>query len=170
MKKNLKYRLIILIATLLFSPVVYPQTAGNEWINYDQQYFKIQVNSDGIFKVTYTQLLQAGVPVNLIDPRWIQIFHKGEEQYIFIQGEGTTGIFDPNGYIEFYGKRNRSELDLDFFDDPNNCVNPDYSMYSDTAAYFLTWNNSIANRRMTSVNRQIILHTWQMHNRIVKEC
>ena len=153
MKKNLKYRLLILISTLLVSPVLYPQTAGNDWINYDQQYFKIQINSDGIFRVTYTQLLQAGVPVNLIDPRWIQIFHKGEEQYIYIQGEGTTGIFDPNGYIEFYGQRNRAELDLDFFDDPHNCVNLDYSIHSDTAAYFLTWNNSITNRRMTPINQ-----------------
>jgi hypothetical protein len=153
MKSNLKYHIVIIIAALLITKSLYSQKVGNEWINYDQQYFKIQVNSDGIFRVTYTQLLQAGVPVNLIDPRWIQIFHKGEEQYIYIQGEGTTGIFDPTGYIEFYGQRNRAELDLEFFDDPNNCVNLDYSIHNDTAAYFITWNNSISNRRMTSVNQ-----------------
>jgi hypothetical protein len=125
---------------------------GNEWINYDQQYFKISVSNDGIYKITYAELLAAGIPVNLIDPRGIQIFHEGEEQYIYIHGGGNSGIFDPNGYIEFYGKRNRGSLDLDFFDSPENQVNPDYSFYTDTAAYFLTWNYSTSNRRMNVQN------------------
>ncbi|HOZ30737.1 MAG TPA: C25 family cysteine peptidase, partial [Bacteroidales bacterium] len=55
-------------------------------------------------------------------------------------------------YIEFYGKRNRGELDLDFYDDPDNQVNPDYSFYSDTSVYFLTWNYLTSNRRMTISN------------------
>ncbi|MDN5292255.1 MAG: hypothetical protein PWQ06_2494, partial [Anaerophaga sp.] len=119
----------------------------NSWIDYNKQYYKIYVSSDGIYRITYPELLAAGIPVNVIDPRGIQLFYRGEEQYIYIKGESSTGIFDPNGYIEFYGKRNRGDDDLDFFDDPANQVNPDYSFYNDSSAYFLTWSFSTGNRR-----------------------
>jgi len=152
MKLWLKYLIITCLLFLIFAQLGKSQTNGNEWINYNQQYFKIHVSQDGIYRVSYASLLAAGVPVGSIDPRWIQIYYKGDEQYIHIHGEGTTGIFDPNGYIEFYGQRNRGELDLDFFDDPNNQVNPDYSFYNDTSAYFLTWNFSTSNRRMSPQN------------------
>ena len=146
----------ILFSSLIFLAVytncVFSQNSQANWINYNQQYFKIQLAQDGLHRIPYSSLLQAGIPVDNIDPRWIQIFFQGEEQYIYIHGEGTSGIFDPNGYIEFYGQRNKSELDLEFYDNPNNCVNPDYSMYSDTSAYFLTWNFSTNNRRFTNVS------------------
>lgn len=135
---------------LIFNSVGKSQTFGNEWINYDQQYFKIHVSNDGIYRVSYSSLAAAGIPVGSIDPRGIQIFHNGEEQYIYIQGENSSGIFDPNSYIEFYGMRNRGELDLDFYDNSSNQVNPDYSFYSDTSAYFLTWSFSTSNRRFVS--------------------
>lgn len=152
MKKAVKKFFTLILFSFAYVCVLNAQTVGNEWINYDQQYFKIHVSKDGIYRISYSALLAAGVPVNLIDPRGIQIYHNGEEQYIYIQGEGSTGIFDPNGYVEFYGLRNRGELDLEFFDDPSNQVNPDYSFYSDTSAYFLTWDFSTTHRRMTSQN------------------
>lgn len=152
MNKTIKYFFICIFILLGFSVVSSAQTGSNNWINYDQQYFKIHVSKDGIYRMSYSTLLAAGIPVHLIDPRGIQVFHNGEEQFIFIQGEGSTGVFDPSGYVEFYGRRNRGELDLDFFDDPSNQLNPDYSFYSDTSAYFLTWNFSTSNRRMTSQN------------------
>ena len=129
----------ILFSSLIFLAVytncVFSQNSQANWINYNQQYFKIQLAQDGLHRIPYSSLLQAGIPVDNIDPRWIQIFFQGEEQYIYIHGEGTSGIFDPNGYIEFYGQRNKSELDLEFYDNPNNCVNPDYSMYSDMTCF-----------------------------------
>ncbi len=150
---SFRYKLNILVFILLFlTKFASSQSSEASWINYNQQYYKIQVAADGLYRIPYSNLLQAGIPVDNIDPRWIQIFYHGQEQYIYIQGEGTNGIFDPNGYIEFYGKRNKSELDLGFYDDPNNCVNPDYSFHSDTSAYFLTWNTSINNKRIKNIN------------------
>jgi len=80
------------------------------------------------------------------------LFYKGEEQYIYIHGEGSSGIFNPAGYIEFYGMRNRGEQDEAFFDNPVNRVNDDYSFYNDTSVYFLTWNFSTSNRRIELIN------------------
>ncbi|MEA3446920.1 MAG: C25 family cysteine peptidase [Bacteroidota bacterium] len=125
------------------------QEYGNEWINYDQEYYRISVTEDGIYRLPYQELVNSGFPAGSIDPRWIQLFYQGEEQAIYIQGEGTNGIFDPNGYIEFYGKRNRGYKDTIMFDEPGNCINPDHSLFADTAAYYLTYNNSFNNRRMS---------------------
>ena len=151
MKKLIKF-FIIIIALGLLPLFSFAQTFGNEWIDYDQQYFKIHVSEDGIYKISYSELLSSGIPVNVLDPRGIQLFYKGEEQYIYIKGEGTSGIFDPTGYLEFYGQRNRGEEDLAFYEDNSDQVNPDYSFYNDTSAYFITWNYSTSNRRMTSEN------------------
>lgn len=153
MTNKLKYIIIfLLISYLSIFELSAKTTVDNDWINYNQQYFKIHVSQDGIYKIPYSQLLAAGIPVNLIDPRGIQIFYNGEEQYIYIHGENSSGIFDPNSYIEFYGKRNRGEIDLDFFDNSQSQVNPDYSFFSDTSAYFITWNFSTSNRRMQRQN------------------
>ncbi len=146
-----EYKIIInLILSLLFYFSAFTQ--ANSWIDYNKQYFKIHISADGIYRISYSELLNAGVPVNQIDPRGIQLFYRGEEQYIYIKGESSTGIFDPSGYIEFYGIRNRGDDDLEFFDSPDSRVNNDYSFYNDTSVYFLTWSYSTGNRRFAVEN------------------
>ncbi|MDD2634634.1 MAG: C25 family cysteine peptidase [Bacteroidales bacterium] len=142
---------VLLVLTMINS--LDAQDYGNEWINYDQQYFKIHVSSDGLYRVSYAELVGAGIPIGLIDSRGISIFHNGEEQYIHINGQNSSGVLDPAGYIEFYGQRNRGQQDEAFFDNPTNRVNNDYSFYNDTSAYFLTWNYTTNNRRFVSVNQ-----------------
>ena len=48
----------------------------NSWINYSQQYFKIQVVKDGVYRVYASDLVSADVPVNLINANHIQIFSR----------------------------------------------------------------------------------------------
>jgi len=139
----------IFIIVWFFNCFVNAQTVfNNEWINYNQQYFKILVSEDGIYRIPYSQLIEAGIPVDQINPRQIQLFYLGEEQYIYIKGE-SGGIFDPNGYIEFYGMRNRGIVDTAVFQNHAELINPDYSMFNDTSVYFLTWSNSFNNNRIT---------------------
>ncbi|MBP7075988.1 MAG: hypothetical protein KBB11_03005 [Bacteroidales bacterium] len=144
----MKIKIVILSVLMLHCSFLFSQQFNNEWINYDQQYFRIAVHTDGVYKISYNQLISAGIPVDQIDPRNIQLFHEGEEQYIYIKGEGTSGIFDPSGYIEFYGKRNRAGIDSMAYTFSEDIVNHDYSYFNDTASYFLTWNNTTNNRRM----------------------
>src|SRR5690606_3312093 len=58
----------------------------NDWINFSQPYYKLNVAQDGIYKVSYQELNAAGFPVGA-DPRNIQLFHRGIEQAIAIEGE-----------------------------------------------------------------------------------
>ncbi len=138
-----RYFLIIVLLVLQCSS--YAQKANNEWINYGgQQYYKFPVAKDGIYKITAATLSIAGITIG--DPHNIQIFGRGEEQYIHVEGE-DDGIFDPNDYILVYGRKNDGFFDTLMYDNQEDMVNPYYSLINDTIYYFLTTNNSLNNKR-----------------------
>ncbi|HRI78852.1 MAG TPA: C25 family cysteine peptidase, partial [Cyclobacteriaceae bacterium] len=151
MVKAFRVKIIAVIGFWLASFLSHPLSAqySNEWINFTQTYYKIPVSKNGIYKITYSDLQAAGVPLAGIDPRRINIFHRGTEQAIFVQGQADAQ-FDPADYIEFYGQRNDGTLDTDLYI-PGAQPHTFYNLYSDTTAYFLTWNPlPVQGRRMTS--------------------
>jgi hypothetical protein len=79
---------------------------GNEWINFDQEYFSIPVGADGIYRLDYSTLLNAGVPVNTINHESFQIFRLGEEIPIYVSGAGTT--LNNGDFMEFFGQKKPS--------------------------------------------------------------
>lgn len=109
---------------------------GNEWIQYGQPYYKLKIAEDGVYRLTYQQMQAAGIPLNAVQGQRWQLFHLGVEQPVFVSNEGT---FQSGDYLEFYGQKNRSELDRHLYRDPNgNMLNPEYSLFTDSAAYYLT--------------------------------
>lgn len=113
---------------------------GNEWINYDQSYFKIPIAEDGIYRISRNALENAGVDVNNIPGTKYQLFHLGKETPVYVS---TNSIFGTNDYIEFYGEKNRAGLDNYIYANPEDeLLNPEYSLFTDTSAYFLTWTSS----------------------------
>ena len=145
-------RIIIILYALLFHwQPIKAQTFGNEWINYNQNYYKFPVLSNGIYRIAYTTLQNAGIPVSGINPKNIQIFGRGKEVPLYIEGEGD-GVFNSSDYIEFYAERNDGWFDSLAYDTPQHVGNPYYSLFNDTAYYFLTWNNSVLNERYTLEN------------------
>ena len=111
---------------------------GNEWIVFGQPYYKIPVGKEAIYRLDYTKLQNSGFPVNSVDPQRIQLFHRGQEQAIYIEGE-DDGQFDPADFIEFYGQRNDGTLDAGLYESPADQASTLYNLYSDTTAYFLTF-------------------------------
>ena len=135
-----------IIWLLLFPLLSYSQLT-NDWINYDQNYFKFPISEDGIYRIEFQQLVNAGLNIGTIDPRNLQIFAKGKEIPIYIQGESDAS-FDSNDFIEFYGEKNTGWYDHVLFSDSAHVLNPYISMYTDTLYHFLTWNSSSNNLRM----------------------
>lgn len=130
----------VVIAVLFFLKTreesnVYAQV-GNEWIVYTQPYVKIKVAQDKIYRLTYQNLSDAGFPV-AGDPRKFQLFYRGAQQAILVQGEGD-GVFDNTDYIEFYGQKNNGYLDQYLYVTLTDQPNPYYNIYSDSTALFLT--------------------------------
>lgn len=153
--------LFVFILGFSFGNTVTAQNYCNEWINYSQKYYKIKVVQDGVYRISYSTLASAGTPLQIFDPRQFQIFANGVEQYIYVKGE-NDGVFNQSDYIEFYGKRNRGELDAGVYFDPSDMPNPDYSLFNDTAIYYLTWNSSITNRRLNpETDKNFVGYTGQ---------
>ncbi len=129
---------IVLLCTGLASPTGVLAQLPNAWINFSQSYYKIPVTKNGIYRLTYADLQAAGVPIGAVDPRRINLMHRGVEQSIFVQGQ-SDATFDPSDYIEFYGERNDGTLDTDLYSAPEAQPHKYYNLFNDTSAYFLTW-------------------------------
>jgi len=124
------------------------QVYGNEWVNFTQSYYKINVAQTGLYQLSYGYLDSLGL--GSVNPRHLQLFRRGKEVAIYIAGE-EDGRLDPGDYLEFFGERNDGVLDQELYKDPAHQVHQLYSLYTDTAAYFLTV-NAAGGKRMREVN------------------
>ncbi len=109
------------------------QDYHNEWIDFDQTYYKIKVGNKGLHRISSNVLQNAGLP---LDASGYQLFYQGEEMPLYTSSEGELGA---NDYIEFYGQRNDGRLDTELYADPNWQPQTIISNFSDSAHYFLTW-------------------------------
>ncbi len=125
---------------------------GNEWIDFNKEYYKLPVSEDGIYHISFQQLKGAGIDMNNVEGKDFQLYLYGKEINIYTS---TSGKFSSNDFIEFYGKKNRSKLDSFLFRNKNDLLNPEYSMFNDTASYFLTWDKSKVNKRYTSLDNNL---------------
>ncbi|MBK7336030.1 MAG: hypothetical protein IPJ00_07615 [Saprospirales bacterium] len=116
--------------------------AGNEWIDFDRSYFKTLLAQDGIYRISYSELSSL-LPAN-VEANRIRLFYFGEEIPIYTSTEGPMGNGD---FIEFFGKKNRSEMDRFLYQDSEALFNPHLSLFTDSSAYFLTWNDIISGER-----------------------
>ncbi|MCF8276288.1 MAG: hypothetical protein K9J17_06080 [Flavobacteriales bacterium] len=147
-------RKLLLIAFLLQSVFALSQPYGNEWVNASQPHFKFKIYQEGVYRISFQALNDAlaaqGISLSNIDPRNLQVFARGEQQFIYVEGE-SDGVFDPTDFVEFYARKNDGVFDTDvYFDNPLNNANPYHSLFNDTIWYFITWNNLLTNARMTT--------------------
>ncbi|MES2566303.1 MAG: C25 family cysteine peptidase [Bacteroidota bacterium] len=137
---------LFLFGFLFFTANLFAQNYGNEWIDYSQKHYRIAIPKTGIYRIDYTTLINAGIPVGSINPKNFQIFLKGEEQYIHVIGEADD-VFNPSDYIEFYAKKNDALTDSFIYENITRLPNPYIALFNDTNYVFLTWNSTVNNRR-----------------------
>ncbi len=158
MKRFAYIFILIFIYTFSFS-----QNYSNNWIEYDQHYFKIKVSKEGIYRISYAELANilydCGEEPAIFNPQRFQIFTRGEEQYILVNNTG--GSFLNNGdYIEFYATKNDGWLDSLVYETPSSQANPNFSLFTDTAVYFLTWNTSTTGNKRMAVETDINFNSY----------
>ncbi len=126
---------------------------GHEWIDFDQTYFKIKLAEDGIYRIGYDELIAAGVPMNTLAGDQLQLIAFGKEVPIYTSSGNTWTSTD---FLEFYGEKNRAELDKHIYSDwENQMLNDEYSLYNDTTSYYLTWGASGGNVRMQEADNDL---------------
>ncbi|MGE0587972.1 MAG: C25 family cysteine peptidase [Cyclobacteriaceae bacterium] len=149
MNKFQVLRCLVALAMISCTYLAHGQYA-NSWIDFNKEYYKVTLASDGAFRLTYSDLQNAGFPVGSVDPRRIQLYHRGIEQAIIVQGQADAQ-FNPSDYIEFYGRKNDGVTDTRLYSAPNLQPHTYYNLYSDTSAYFLTWSQALVQgKRMTN--------------------
>lgn len=144
---------ILFVFLALWGFVAQGQQSANDWINYDQKYYKFKIWNDGVYRIPYALIVSAAPELESVDPAQIQIFSRGEEQFIHIE-QGQDGVWNQGDYIEFFGRKNDGWLDTKLYPDPADQSNPYFSLFTDTAAYFLTWSNTAENKRLEQLNDQ----------------
>ncbi len=124
---------------------------GNEWIDFEQadRYYKIQVAEDGIYRIDKSNLPAAAASV---PGENFRLFKAGKEVPFYPSVTGTLGSDD---YLQFYGEKNRGDLDEFLMLPGENLLNPEYSLFTDTTAYFLTWSDTPSANLITEINNDI---------------
>ncbi|MEO9869303.1 putative type IX secretion system sortase PorU2 [Ekhidna sp.] len=126
-----KNKLIILLVLCGFSTSA---QVGNEWIDFTQSYYKINIGKDGFYRISSDELLAAGFPLTSVPASRIQVFRRGQEVALNVNtnGDGTVN------YLEFFGQRNTGTSDSQLYE-TNSQPHQFYNLFSDTATYFLTY-------------------------------
>ncbi|TAD98925.1 MAG: T9SS C-terminal target domain-containing protein [Bacteroidetes bacterium] len=138
---------------------LFAQKFGNEWIDYDKTYYKVTLAdfaAEGIYKIGYADLQKAGFPVETTDPKRIQMFSYGEEIAINIFGQ-EDGKFDPQDYIEFYGRYPNNYLDRLMYDSPKYIANNTSSLSDARKYFYLVIADNDKTKRMEVVEDQVSL-------------
>ncbi len=94
--------------------------------------YKILTMNQGIYQITYTDLVNAGIDPATINPREIHISNKGYEIPIYFEGEEDT-VFDKDDYMDFFAERIRGAETF-------------YNPYTFNNVYWLSWGDSLGKR------------------------
>ncbi|MCX6282480.1 MAG: type IX secretion system sortase PorU [Bacteroidetes bacterium] len=145
-------RLVILILAFVFPTLragsQTPNTFATSSVLATGKWYKFSVSADGIYRLTYTDLKNAGVPVASLNPKNLRIYGNGGgmlpesndssrvddliENPIFVYGQ-DDGVFNEGDYILFYG----SGPDRWKFNKSDNLFHHIKNIYSDVSCYFL---------------------------------
>ncbi len=96
--------------------------------------FKIKVKQSGLYKISYSDLIEADFPIDQVQMKNLAVYNKGVEIPVYIESH-RDGSFDSNDYLEFWGKKNENTF-LKTYEDQY--ADP----FSDINVYWLVEKNS----------------------------
>jgi hypothetical protein len=151
MKKNLLLVLLVILGMGVKAQY------NNEWIDYNKTYFRLKVGSSGLYRISSTVLQQAGLGSTPLEH--LQMIRNGVEVPVYTsKTSGTPGASD---FVEFYGEMNDGKADTRLYRQASLHLDNTWSLLTDTAAYFLTINNSGSNLRLTDEVNNVAGNTLQ---------
>lgn len=126
----------------------------NEWIDHARTYHRFRVGGAGLYRIPQATLAAAGL--GAIPAEHFQLWRMGRQVPMFLSR--SSGVLGGGDYIEFYGEPNDGGLDTRLYAgqlQPSDRV----SLFTDTAAYFLTTDPSGSSLRMTPGTNDITGNT-----------
>jgi hypothetical protein len=123
-------------------------------------WYRLKIKDEGIYKISYNDLVQQGIDISSVNPQNIRIYGNGGgmlpesnldfnnddlvENTIYVEGE-NDGSFGPDDYILFYAQ---SQVVWKYDTALKHCVHQ-INYYSDYSYYFLQLGNA-PGKRITS--------------------
>ena len=162
-----KIKPFVVATILLFATSnSFGQVYGNEWINYNNTYLKFPVITTGAYRINYdvlkNSLAAIGVDIQTINAKNISIYGRGQEIPLYVYGENDNSL-DSGDYIEFFAQKNDGWFDNKLYNNDLQHTNPYYSNFTDTAYYFLTWNNSAGLRFRIETDTNFSMYNPHSH-------
>ncbi|HKB45859.1 MAG TPA: hypothetical protein VKC90_15790, partial [Chitinophagaceae bacterium] len=119
------------------------QVYNNEWINYNNTYYKFKVGATGLYRISQATLSSLGLGSTPAEQ--FQLWRNGQEISLYTSAQ--TGPMAGSDYIEFWGEMNDGKPDNVLYRNTGFQLNDKWSLQTDTAAFFLTVNSSGNNLR-----------------------
>ena len=146
MKKFLFTALISLLVVTGFSQL------NNSWIDYNKTYYKFKIGKDTFCRIYQPTLATAGL--GSTPAQNFQLWRNGKQVRLFTSVDsGTMGSTD---YLEFWGEMNDGKADKILYRDTAYQLDDKYSLFSDTATYYLTVNSSSSNLRYLQSTNPVV--------------
>lgn len=151
MKIFIRYCIAVILGAICAGNI-YAQSGpyGNEWIDYSKTYYKFKVARTGVYRIDRSALTAAGLPSSVTGANF-KMYRDGREIPIYVSAENMT----PTDYIAFVGRGADGILDKELYADPAWQPDTRISMFTDTAAYYLTYDNGNNHMRYTEVPNNI---------------
>ncbi len=148
-------KLFNIILLLAFLQGAKAQLYNNEWINYNNTYYKFKVGpfgydaggtsiKKGTVRITQTALAAAGL--GSTPSEQFQLWRDGSEVPIYISASST--ILQPGDFIEFRGEIANGKTDKALYRDSSFQISDYWNLETDSAAYFLTVKPAGNNKRI----------------------
>ncbi len=113
---------------------------GNEWIESGKDYYKIEITEDGLYKLTAEEIRKAGL--SGFTGNELALIHNSKPLTFYVSNDGQWTTED---FLLFKGEKNRAYLDQFMYEGGMDWVlNPNYSLITDTSAYYLVVDKSKA--------------------------
>jgi hypothetical protein len=104
------------------------------WWEADQEYYHLPITEAGIYRLEADALSASGLPMAEIEAHEWELWVEGEAVPIYYVEDGGTF------YLEFVASAPDGKLDAQLLSGGRaELLNPSYSMFSDTAHYYLSW-------------------------------
>ena len=145
-------------------------------------FYKISVENDGIYQLTYSDFQELNISINNIDISSIKLYGNGggmlpnlnsdfrnsdlQQNAVYIYDDNNNGIFNSEDYLLFFGQSSNEWA----FDSIQNIFDYSEHLYSDKNYYFITVDEFSPSKRieekqiLTNFNKTITsFNDFQVH-------
>lgn len=140
---------VLLLTAFVWAAVLHAQNFQNHWIDYDQTYYKFELEDDGLNRITFDVIEEAGLPTSA---NGFKLMNKGEEVPIYIT---TSGSMSAGDYIEFVGFKNDGKFDTQLFMSPSHQLTDLNSLFTDKNTYYLLWDANSVGLRYENISNVV---------------